>query len=474
MQGKRFDSFMDYAAMPVAILDAQLRFVKVNPAMAHRLPVEAHLGKTLAEVLPNLSKRIQPFLLTVLKTGEPAVATIGGELSAFGVADLGLAACFPCGRSRITIMALEATQRATVEALQRSNHLLETALADLKRNDLVQEMAHCLLAAMTVKECYRIVGRFMPQLFPGNSGALCVLDSSRNVVEATAMWGDSCDCKPLFSPDDCWALRGGRTHLVGDPEAELVCPHGRRGGQYGQVCVPMIASSAMLGFLHLQSGTPAGEPFTPSQLRLIQVVAKGVALSLANVGLREILREHAFRDSLTGLYNRRFLQEALDIELSRARRKRWPVALVMIDVDGFKAFNDTHGHPAGDSLLRAVATSLQSSIRGNDVLGRYGGDEFSLMMPETSLEDAKKWAGKWKSATDHWSIEWKGKALQCPTVSMGVAAYPDCLTSDDLFREADSALYAAKAGGRNQVKSNISSLFDGSGSVRRVTSKRRA
>jgi diguanylate cyclase len=87
--------------------------------------------------------------------------------------------------------------------------------------------------------------------------------------------------------------------------------------------------------------------------------------------------------------------------------------------------------------------------------------KFSLMMPEASLEDATKWAGKWKSATSHLSIEWEGKALPCPTVSMGVAAYPNCLTSDSLFREADSALYAAKAGGRNQVKSNISS-----GSVR--------
>jgi diguanylate cyclase (GGDEF)-like protein len=455
VQDKAFDLIMDYAAMPVAILDAQLRFVKVNPAMALRLPPEARLGKPLGEVLPNLSKRIRPFLLKVLKTGEPAVTTIGGELSAgSGVPGLGLAACFPCGESRVIIMALQATQRTAVEALQRSNELLATALADLKRNDLVHEMAHSFLAAMTVDDLYRIVSRFMPQLFAGTSGALCVIDSSRSAVEATATWGD-CFCVPRFSPDDCWALRGGRTHLVGDPEAELVCPHAGRGGQYGQVCVPMMARSEILGFLHLQSGDPASAPFTPSQLHLIHVVTKEVALSLANVGLREVLREQAFRDSLTGLYNRRFLQEALDIELSQARRKQWPVALVMIDVDGFKAFNDTYGHPAGDALLRAMAASLQSSIRSNDVLGRYGGDEFSLVMPEASLQDATKWAEKWRSATNHFNIEWEGKALPWPTVSMGVAAYPNCRTSDSLFREADAALYAAKVGGRNQVKSNI-------------------
>ena len=355
-------------------------------------------------------------------------------------------------------MSLEATERSTEEALQRSNQLLEIATADLKRSVLVHEMAHCLQAAMAIEELYRIVGRFMPRLFPGESGALCVIDSSRNVVEAMAMWGDRCDCEPVFSPDDCRSLREGRTHLVSAPDAGLVCPHSAHSGQYGKICVPMMARSETLGFVYLQSrtDTSAGEPFTQNQLRLVQTVAEEIALSLANVGLRESLRHQAFRDSLTGLYNRRFLQEALEIELCRARRKQWPIALVMIDVDDFKSFNDTYGHPAGDSLLRAVATSLQSSIRSNDVLSRYGGDEFSLMMPEASLEDATRWAGKWRSVANHLSIEWEGKALMGPTVSMGVAAYPDFLTADGLFREADYALYAAKAAGRDQVKSKIS------------------
>jgi diguanylate cyclase (GGDEF)-like protein len=129
----------------------------------------------------------------------------------------------------------------------------------------------------------------------------------------------------------------------------------------------------------------------------------------------------------------------------------------MIDVDDFKAFNDSYGHAAGDALLRAVGTSLQSSIRSNDILCRYGGDEFALVMPEASLEDAILWAERWRASTTFVSIEWEGKELQCPTVSMGAAAYPACTASDALFREADSALYSAKAGGRNQVKSIVSS-----------------
>ena len=469
MQGKPFDSFMDHAPMPIAILDEQLKFLKVNPAMAaaHGIPAETHLGKTLAEALPNLSKRMQPVLLKVLKTGEPAVATVNGEAPAYpGAPTRWLAACFPCGESRIAVMALEAADRATGLALERSNRLLEIALADLERSALVNEMAHSLQAAMVIEELYRIVGRYAPRLFPGTSGALCVIDSSRNVIETTATWGDRSDCEAVFSPDDCWALREGRAHLVADPKTGLICPHGAPDEQYAQICVPMMAQSAMLGIVHLQRRTDhgSGEPFTPSQLRLVRIVAEEIALSLGNTGLREVLRQQAFRDSLTGLYNRRFFQEAVDIELSRAKRKQWPVGLVMIDVDDFKKFNDTYGHAAGDSLLRAVATSLQSSIRANDVLCRYGGDEFALMMPEASLKDAIKWAGRWRSGAMHLDLEWEGKALQRPTVSMGVAAYPACLTSEALFREADSALYAAKAGGRDQAKSNTVPIS----SVRRI------
>ena len=199
---------------------------------------------------------------------------------------------------------------------------------------------------------------------------------------------------------------------------------------------------------------PSGEAFTDTELRLVHAVAEEIALSLANVGLREILRHQAFRDPLTGLYNRRFLHEALNLELRRAVRSGRPVGLVMLDVDRFKKINDAYGHAAGDSLLQAVATLLQSKVRASDVLCRYGGDEFSIVMPETSLEDATRRTDEWRSAVKLLSIEWEGKILAGLTISSGVAAYPICPTSDALFREADSALYSAKASGRDQVKTN--------------------
>jgi len=458
MHSERFDSSMERAPVPIAILDDHFRFVKVNRAMAkvHRMTSAAHAGKSFDEVVPSLSPLILPLLESVIFTGEPAEAEITGEPAYLGTTSPWLAVCFPSGESEIAFMALQATDRRIEDAVRSTNRHLESALADLERSALVHEMAHFLQGATVIDELYRIVGSFAPRLFPLHSGALCVINSSRNVIETTATWGDSFACEPIFLPDDCWALREGRAHLVSDPQSGLVCPHAVRDGQYAQVCVPMSAQSEMLGFLHLQSRLDhsSGEAFTDAELRLVHAVAEEIALSLANVGLREILRHQALRDPLTGLYNRRFLQEALDLELRRAVRRRLPVALVMLDVDGFKKINDAYGHTAGDWLLQAVATLLQSKVRASDVLCRYGGDEFSIVMPETSLEDAVKRADECRSAVKLLSIEWEGKILAGLTISSGVATYPICQTSDALFREADSALYSAKAAGRDQVKTS--------------------
>jgi len=246
--------------------------------------------------------------------------------------------------------------------------------------------------------------------------------------------------------------------MVIDPQSELICPHAARDGQNAQICVPMSARSDMLGFLHLRRRVPhpSGETFSDVELRLAHAVADEIAMSLANVGLREILRHQALRDPLTGLYNRRFLVEALEVELRRALRSRTPVALVMLDLDGFKRINDANGHAAGDLFLQSLSGLLQSKVRASDVLCRYGGDEFCIVMPQTSLEDATRRADDWRSAVKLLNIELEGNVLFGVTISSGVAAYPICPASEELFRAADAALYLAKASGRDQVKASHS------------------
>jgi len=272
------------------------------------------------------------------------------------------------------------------------------------------------------------------------------------------MWGNAAYVELVYSPDECWALREGRPHLVKDQHAGLMCAHVNRDAHCAELCVPMMAQYEALGILHLSAPVTAGQPapFSQSELRLVDSVAQEIALPLANVKMREILREQALHDPLTGLYNRRYFQEALDREIRRSVRKQSSVGLVMLDVDHFKALNDTHGHTAGDALLRGLSALLQSRVRSADILCRYGGDEFSIIMPEASLDDTLKRAEELRAAARLLSTELGGRTLAGVTISLGAAAFPTHgFTVEMLIKEADSALYSAKASGRDQVKANL-------------------
>lgn len=167
--------------------------------------------------------------------------------------------------------------------------------------------------------------------------------------------------------------------------------------------------------------------------------------------LQAALQELAVRDGLTGLYNRRYLDETLEREVSRARREGNPLALVMIDIDYFKRVNDTYGHQVGDEALRMLASVLLANIRTEDVACRYGGEEFLMLLPNMPLEAALERAELWRSAVQDLAIT-LGSTRITFTVSLGVAAYPEHgKTPDDLTRCADQALYRAKNDGRNQV-----------------------
>ncbi|MBL8429402.1 MAG: diguanylate cyclase [Dechloromonas sp.] len=167
--------------------------------------------------------------------------------------------------------------------------------------------------------------------------------------------------------------------------------------------------------------------------------------------LQVALQELAVRDSLTGLYNRRYLDETLEREVSRARREGSPLSLVMLDIDYFKRVNDTYGHQVGDEALRMLATTLLADVRTEDVACRYGGEEFLILLPNMPLESAILRAEAWREAIEGLSIV-LGNFRVSFTISLGVAAYPEHgKTPDDLTRCADQALYRAKHEGRNQV-----------------------
>ncbi len=167
---------------------------------------------------------------------------------------------------------------------------------------------------------------------------------------------------------------------------------------------------------------------------------------------REALREQAIRDPLTGLFNRRYLDEALSRELRRAGFGNEPLSILMLDLDGFKGFNDLHGHAAGDALLKEVGRLLETQTRREDVGCRYGGDEFVVIMPGVSLPVALRRADELRHVIGQAEVESRGRRFRPVTLSVGVSCFPeDGLGGPELLAAADQALYRAKRSGRDQV-----------------------
>lgn len=174
--------------------------------------------------------------------------------------------------------------------------------------------------------------------------------------------------------------------------------------------------------------------------------------ALADVeSLRRDLREQAVRDPLTGLFNRNYLEETLERELARAARDGSSLSICMADVDDFKSFNDTHGHKAGDMVLKSLAGVFTAYSRAGDVACRYGGEEFLILMPGADLDITTRRAEDWRRACEQSKVEYEGRTLSI-TLSFGVAVFPQQgRTSDEVLKLADEALSLSKNKGKNQV-----------------------
>ena len=353
---------------------------------------------------------------------------------------------------------MDITDRKHEEAaLHASNEELRALVEELKRREreaaLLGEMGDLLQSCQTPEEAYDVVGHHVPKLVGGYAGALFVTRDSRNVVEAVSTWGENPATEQVFAPGDCWALRRGRAHVVSG-EGGVLCRHVRPGASSGYVCIPLSAQGEMLGMLHLQRAAASASVACPpeSAARLATDVSEHLALALANLRLREALENQAIRDPLTGLFNRRYMEETLERELRRAARGGTSLGVVMLDLDNFKRFNDTFGHEAGNTILREFGRLLASQIRDADIACRYGGEEFMLIIPEAPPEAVVERAEHILQSLKRMHVEHRGQPLATVSVSAGVAAYPgDGATVKDLTHSADQALYEAKKRGRARV-----------------------
>ncbi len=337
---------------------------------------------------------------------------------------------------------------------QRHASRIEVLLTELSQANveirLLSRLSDALQACLTLEEAYTVIPPLMQKLFPAHSGGLYMMSGSANSIEAVATWGDSLASQSFFAPNDCWALRCGREHLFENTSSGLACQHYAQSLPQESFCVPMMAQGETLGLLYLNSSERG--KLTDGKQQLATTVSEHIAMSLANLRLRETLKHQSIRDPLTSLFNRRYMEEFLDRELHRAERQNQSVGIIMLDVDYFKQFNDTFGHEAGDTLLQELAMFLQGSIRGSDIACRYGGEEFLLILPEACLEVARGRAEQLREGVKHLQVQHRGQMLGPVSLSLGVAGFPEHGPNvEAVIQSADEALYAAKKSGRDRV-----------------------
>jgi diguanylate cyclase (GGDEF)-like protein/PAS domain S-box-containing protein len=358
----------------------------------------------------------------------------------------------------VSSIAREITERKLAEEVKRQSHeQLERTTHELR---LLAEMGEMLQASSIPVDTYAVAARFAQTFFPASSGALFVHPESRDNLEVVIRWGEPYQNEQDFlAPDECWALRTGRVHLVEDPHTGLLCRHLPEPPPTCYLCAPMIAHGETLGMLHLRMSRPnraSSEAALPESLQLTwlaRTMAERLALSLADMKLRETLRLQSICDTLTGWYNRRYMEETLEREIRRAARYEGPLAIIMLDIDNFKEFNDSFGHEAGDVALQNLCQMLKTHVRSEDVACRYGGDEFVIILPDTSAEVVAQRAEEMRIAVGHVGMPYYSHLLRPMTLSFGIATFPaNGRTIQELLRASDTALFRAKSEGRDRVQ----------------------
>ncbi len=369
---------------------------------------------------------------------------------------------------------LEELVKERTRELTQTNEQLRQEIAERKRAEqalqqhsrnmvLLNHLGELLNVCRSEEETYSKVMNICKLLFPEDSGSLCITNSSAEDLKIVGSWGDNPPDPRILSAEN-W-LNFPPSHLLLENDhrqSDELNLEKMLNDSY--LCIPISNLDEALGMFALRFRQYGIGELDPEYQRRKEVkraimnrVSQHYALALGNLRLRETLRMESIRDTLTGLYNRRHMEESLAREASRARRRGTPVGIIMLDVDHFKTFNDTHGHEAGDVVLRELGVLLQSGIRGEDIACRYGGEEFLLILPDSTIEATQRRAEEIRQRAQALRITYHQKMLNV-TISLGVATLPEY--GEDVatvVNAADSALYRAKEGGRNQVMATIRS-----------------
>ena len=351
-------------------------------------------------------------------------------------------------------------QRTGKQAALSNERLARTvnALEDrAHESELLTSARDELQLCVDVGQVYQSAVRSISRLLAGTSGSLCMINNSRQLVEVVASWSSGWGENSLddfHTPDSCCGLRSGQPRWRRPGGSEIHCTH--FGGEPPEryLCMPIVAHGNTLGVLNVRCATDAQvdlvEEHTDGLVQMVQLTG----MATATLNLRTKLESQSIRDPLTGLFNRHFMQISLERELARAARRKQVLAVFMLDLDHFKRFNDAHGHAAGDMVLKTISEIFRTSIRTEDIACRYGGEEFTIILPDVTPVVASERAESIRLAVKNLQLPMDREVYGEFSVSIGIALYPtDGDASDLLLRRADQALYRAKRAGRNQVVS---------------------
>jgi diguanylate cyclase (GGDEF)-like protein/PAS domain S-box-containing protein len=363
-------------------------------------------------------------------------------------------------------------EKENAEALKKANDDLIKVIVSLEQSaretENLSEMVDLLQACPNMEEACVVIAGHMRRFFPEDSGMLYLLNSARTLLELAASWGASLSDPEIFKPEECWGMRRGKLHIVKEnnltPSQDendplLICPHITPIGPADYLCVPLVAHGEALGLLHLRhlqspDGATKGseEWYDHEKRQRVRSIVGSLSLALANLLLRSTLQEQSIRDPLTGMFNRRFMEESLEREILRATRSKQTVGVIMLDIDQFKNYNDTYGHQTGDAMLTSLGHFLSASVRGEDIACRYGGEEFILILPGASLDDTQKRAEELREKVHFVDVTYQGELHKTVTFSLGISVFPqNGTTAEQLIKNADLALYRAKSEGRDRV-----------------------
>jgi diguanylate cyclase (GGDEF)-like protein len=304
-------------------------------------------------------------------------------------------------------------------------------------------------------EVYDLLLHFLKERFQPRQVIIFKLNSAENFLEAAATLvplPKGAGAWPVIEePHNCKAVRTGRSFVVNDVQLEPLCPSNfllpSEGSYY---CGPLIAGGIIIGSVRMEA---ARNLLTPDRQRLLESYLSGAASALSNLRLLDRMKQQANIDMLTGLYNRRFLEDYARKLFAIARRREQPVGMIMLDLDHFKSFNDVYGHEIGDRILRHFAKTVTHCMRETNLAARYGGEEFVVILPDTGVKACALVAERIRKAVMTMVVPSNTeKPLPPLTVSIGAAVFPEHgQTLEEIVQASDKALYESKRGGRNRV-----------------------